>query len=182
MHKQKLGKILSAVLCAALALSLSSAALAAEGETHITIIGTSDTHGNIWGYSYEDMTESSDNGLARISTYVNQVRAENPNTILVDAGDTIQGTIMTDDLYSEDTADHPVPAALNYMGYDAWTLGNHEFNFGVDTLQSILEPTAAISPARATPLWSGAALTWPSSASPPPTFPSGTAPSRALPS
>lgn len=139
MHKQKLGKILSAVLCAALALSLSSAALAAEGETHITIIGTSDTHGNIWGYSYEDMTESSDNGLARISTYVNQVRAENPNTILVDAGDTIQGTIMTDDLYSEDTADHPVPAALNYMGYDAWTLGNHEFNFGVDTLQSILE-------------------------------------------
>ena len=138
MKQKRLSKLLSAVLSAALVLSLAPAALAAEGETHITIIGTSDTHGNVWGYSYEDMAESTDDGLARISTYVNQVRAENPNTILVDTGDTIQGTIMTDDLYSKDTANHPVPAAMNYMGYDAWTLGNHEFNFGVDTLKSIL--------------------------------------------
>ena len=138
MKQKRLSKLLSAVLSAALVLSLAPAALAAEGETHITIIGTSDTHGNVWGYSYEDMAESTDDGLARISTYVNQVRAENPNTILVDTGDTIQGTIMTDDLYSKDTANHPVPAAMNYMGYDAWTLGNHEFNFGMDTLKSIL--------------------------------------------
>ena len=68
-----------------MALSLSSAALAAgNGETHLTIIGTSDTHGNIWGYSYEDMKESTGDGLARVSAYVNQVRSENPNTILVD--------------------------------------------------------------------------------------------------
>lgn len=132
--------LLAGLLSAALLASLVPAALAAgTGETHITIIGTSDTHGNIWGYSYEDMKESTGDGLARISTYVNQVRAENPNTILVDAGDTIQGTIMTDDLYSKDTANHPVPAALNYMKYDAWTLGNHEFNFGVDKLQSIID-------------------------------------------
>ena len=131
--------LLAGLLSAAMLVSLVPAALAAgTGETHITIIGTSDTHGNIWGYSYEDMKESSGDGLARVSTYVNQVRAENPNTILVDAGDTIQGTIMTDDLYSRDTANHPVPAALNYMKYDAWTLGNHEFNFGVDKLQSII--------------------------------------------
>ena len=131
--------LLASLLAAAMLVSLVPAALAAgTGETHITIIGTSDTHGNIWGYSYEDMKESTGDGLARVSTYVNQVRAENPNTILVDAGDTIQGTIMTDDLYSKDTANHPVPAALNYMKYDAWTLGNHEFNFGVDTLKSIL--------------------------------------------
>ena len=140
MRNKRFGKLLSAALAAAMALSLSSAALAAgSGETHLTIIGTSDTHGNIWGYSYEDMKESTGDGLARVSAYVNQVRSENPNTILVDAGDTIQGTIMTDDLYSKDTASHPVAAALNYMDYDAWTLGNHEFNFGVDTLKSILE-------------------------------------------
>ena len=139
MHRQTRRKILSALLSAVMVLSLSTAALAAENEeTHLTIIGTSDTHGNIWGYSYEDMKESTGDGLARVSTYVNQVREENPNTILVDAGDTIQGTIMTDDLYSKDTTDHPVPAALNYMGYDAWVLGNHEFNFGVDTLKEIL--------------------------------------------
>ena len=116
MSKQRRNRILSAVLSAALVLSLSTTALAAEtGEVHLTIIGTSDTHGNVWGYSYEDMKESTGDGLARVATYVNEVRAENPNTILVDAGDTIQGTIMTDDLYAKDTADHPVPAALNYM-------------------------------------------------------------------
>ena len=141
MHKQKFGKILSVALSVAMVLSLSVTALAADGETHLTIIGTSDTHGNIWGYSYEDMKESTGDGLARVSTYVSQVREENPNTILVDAGDTIQGTIMTDDLYSKDTTDHPVPAALNYMGYDAWVLGNHEFNFGVDTLKEIIAQT-----------------------------------------
>ena len=154
-----------------MALSLSSAAPAAgNGETHLTIIGTSDTHGNIWGYSYEDMKESTGDGLARVSAYVNQVRSENPNTILVDAGDTIQGTIMTDDLYSKDTASHPVAAALNYMDYDAWTLGNHEL-ISVWTLSSPFwsrwtcrcwrptsrTPTAATSPARATLSWSGAA-------------------------
>ena len=184
MRKNRLSKLLAAAVTAALVVSLAPAALAAEGETHITILGTSDTHGNVWGYSYEDMAESDGDGLARISTYVKQVRAENPNTILVDAGDTIQGTIMTDDLYSKDTAGHPVPAALNYMGYDAWTLGNHEFNFGVDTLKAIIAqadmPVLAaniknadgsyltgagytiverggVSPAPATPSWSGAA-------------------------
>ena len=138
MRKERFRKILSVALSIAMVLSLSVTALAAEGETHLTIIGTSDTHGNIWGYSYEDMKESTGDGLARVAAYVSQVRDENPNTILVDAGDTIQGTIMTDDLYSKDTKDHPVPAALNYMGYDAWVLGNHEFNFGVDTLKSII--------------------------------------------
>ena len=53
MSKQRRNRILSAVLSAALVLSLSTTALAAEtGEVHLTIIGTSDTHGNVWGYSY----------------------------------------------------------------------------------------------------------------------------------
>ena len=140
MRNKRFGKLLSAALAAAMALSLSSAALAAgSGETHLTIIGTSDTHGNIWGYSYEDMKESTGDGLARVSAYVNQVRSENPNTILVDAGDTIQGTIMTDDLYNKTPEEpHPVVTAMNYMGYDAMTLGNHEFNWGIPTMQTIL--------------------------------------------
>ena len=140
MRNKRFGKLLSAALAAAMALSLSSAALAAgNGETHLTIIGTSDTHGNIWGYSYEDMKESTGDGLARVSAYVNQVRSENPNTILVDAGDTIQGTIMTDDLYNKTPEEpHPVVTAMNYMGYDAMTLGNHEFNWGIPTMQAIL--------------------------------------------
>lgn len=140
MKQKRLSQSLLAVLMAvALLVSLIPAALAAEGGKHITILGTSDMHGNIWGYSYEDNKESANNGMARLYTYIQQVRAENPNTILIDAGDDIQGTIMTDDIYNKapDEA-HPVIAAMNYMGYDAMTLGNHEFNWGIPTMQKIV--------------------------------------------
>ena len=132
--------LLASLLAAAMLVSLVPAALAAEtGETHITILGTSDMHGNIWGYSYEDNTESTNNGMARLYTYIQQVRAENPNTILIDAGDDIQGTIMTDDLYNKTPEEpHPVITAMNYMGYDAMTVGNHEFNWGIPVMQTIL--------------------------------------------
>ncbi|HHU01966.1 MAG TPA: bifunctional metallophosphatase/5'-nucleotidase [Christensenellaceae bacterium] len=111
----------------------------AEGETTITILGTSDLHGNIWGFSYEDNAETKNNGMARVYTYIKQVRAENPNTILIDNGDTIQGTIMTDDLFNKNPErEHPVIIAMNYMGYDAMTLGNHEFNWGIPSMKTIL--------------------------------------------
>ena len=74
-----------------------------------------------------------------VYTYVEEVRKENPNTILIDAGDDIQGTIMTDDIYNKiPDEEHPVITAMNYMGYDAMTLGNHEFNWGTGTAASIL--------------------------------------------
>jgi 2',3'-cyclic-nucleotide 2'-phosphodiesterase (5'-nucleotidase family) len=136
--KRSLRALFAALLAVVMLISLMPAALAADGgQKQITIIGTSDIHGNIWGYSYENNKETKD-GMARIYTYVQQVRAQNPNTILVDAGDTIQGTIMTDDLYSKSNADHPVIAAMNAMGYDAWTLGNHEFNFGLANLKTVM--------------------------------------------
>ena len=140
----KLGKrLLPILLTLSMAASmLPAAALAAEadaGEKHITILGTSDMHGNIWGFSYEDNAETANNGMARLYTYIQQVRAENPNTILIDAGDDIQGTIMTDDIYNKTPEEpHPVITAMNYMGYDAMTLGNHEFNWGIPTMQTIL--------------------------------------------
>jgi 5''-nucleotidase/2'',3''-cyclic phosphodiesterase and related esterases len=136
--KRSLRAVLAALMAVVMLVALAPAAFAAEaGQKQITIIGTSDVHGNIWGYSYENNKETSD-GLARVYTYVQQVRAQNPNTVLVDAGDSIQGTIMTDDLYSSSNADHPVIAAMNAMGYDAWTLGNHEFNFGLDNLKTVM--------------------------------------------
>ncbi|BDF69373.1 hypothetical protein CE91St41_03540 [Oscillospiraceae bacterium] len=140
MKKRTLGKLLSAVLTAAMLLSLVPAALAAEaGETHITILGTSDMHGNVWGYSYEDDKDMGNNGMSRLYTYIQQVRAENPNTFLIDAGDDIQGTILTDDLYNKTPDEpHPVIAAMNFMGYDAMTPGNHEFNWGIPTMLKIL--------------------------------------------
>ena len=140
----KFGKrLLPILLTLSMGLSLlPTAALAAEadsGEKHLTILGTSDMHGNIWGFSYEDNSETTNNGMARLYTYIQQVRAEDPNTILIDAGDDIQGTIMTDDLYNKTPEEpHPVITAMNYMGYDAMTLGNHEFNWGIPTRQTIL--------------------------------------------
>ena len=140
----KFGKrLLPILLTLSMGLSLlPTAALAAEadsGEKHLTILGTSDMHGNIWGFSYEDNSETTNNGMARLYTYIQQVRVEDPNTILIDAGDDIQGTIMTDDLYNKTPEEpHPVITAMNYMGYDAMTLGNHEFNWGIPTMQTIL--------------------------------------------
>ena len=106
---------------------------------HVVILATSDVHGDLFGFSYEDDAETKNSGAARLYTYVQKVRKENPVTFLIDGGDCIQGTIMTDDICSK-TPDEPHPSmeVMNLMGYDAMTLGNHEFDFGVRTMEKIL--------------------------------------------
>lgn len=136
-------RIGAAALVLALLFTLAIFAAHAEdgggGETHIVILGTSDMHGNIWGWTYEDGTETTNNGIARVYTCLQQVREENPVTFLVDGGDEIQGTLLTDDIANKEPENpHPVIAAMNLMGYDAMTLGNHEFNWGVPTMMQIL--------------------------------------------
>ena len=107
----------------------------------ITILGTSDVHGQLWNWSYEDDKELPV-GLSQVSTVVNQVRAQNPaGTVLIDNGDNIQGTILTDDLYNKaplvNEKTHPMITAMNVMKYDAMVLGNHEFNFGLPLIKKI---------------------------------------------
>ena len=105
----------------------------------LVILGTSDMHGNIWGFSYEDSKESTNNGMSRLYTFIESERETHPGLILLDAGDDIQGTIMTDDLANKNPDElHPVIAAMNYMGYDAMTLGHHEFNWGITSMKKIL--------------------------------------------
>lgn len=105
----------------------------------LVILGTSDMHGNIWGFSYEDSKESTNNGMSRLYTFIESERETHPGLILLDAGDDIQGTIMTDDLANKNPDElHPVIAAMNFMGYDAMTLGNHEFNWGITSMKKIL--------------------------------------------
>jgi len=136
---QRLRKFLAGGLAALMLVGLLPAALAAEGDVTLTIIATSDTHGNVWGWSYEDGKESTSGSLAQVSTYVNSLREAGENVILVDNGDTIQGTIMSDDLANKNPDEpHPVIAAMNYMGYDAMGLGNHEFNWGITSMKKIL--------------------------------------------
>ena len=101
-----------------------------HGQTHVVILGTTDIHSNLWGFSYENDKETTNNGMARIATYIEKVRAEEPYVILVDNGDTVQGTILTDDIYNKKDGPHPIISAMNYLNYDSMTLGNHEYNFG----------------------------------------------------
>ncbi|MCK9192134.1 MAG: 5'-nucleotidase C-terminal domain-containing protein [Sphaerochaetaceae bacterium] len=126
-------------------LLMSTTALFAQGLTEmpeaktITVLATTDVHSDIWGFSYENDTETTNTGLARAYTYIKSVRAENPgNVVLVDNGDTIQGNILTDDIYNKKDGPHPVIQTMNYMGYDSMTLGNHEYNFGIDLINRII--------------------------------------------
>jgi|GEM_PF-6875717 len=109
----------------------------AESTTHITIIATSDLHGNLIGYRYEDGIETQD-GLAKIQAYVQKVRQENPNIILIDGGDFLQGNPICAAYTPKKNARHPVIALMNFMHYDVATLGNHDFNYGMAAQQRAL--------------------------------------------
>lgn len=103
----------------------------AAEEMTLTILGTSDMHGNLTSWSYEANKDYANSGFARTATLVKETKVQNPNTLVIDNGDTIQGTILTDDLYNSDlTKPNPVIDIMNVIGYDSMTLGNHEFNFG----------------------------------------------------
>lgn len=119
----------------------------ADRSYELTVMGTTDLHGNAvnWDYfknaEYDDSAHN-DVGLAKISTLVNEVRADKgrSNTLLIDAGDTIQGTPL-DYYYAKvdpitNGTTHPMAAAMNAIGYDAAALGNHEFNYGLDVLRA----------------------------------------------
>ena len=95
-------------------------------EQTIRVAATSDVHGRIYPYDYAIDGKDDDAGLAKVSTVVNSLRAENPNMILMDDGDTVQDN--SSELFN-DLEVHPMVEAMNSIGYDIWTLGNHEFNF-----------------------------------------------------
>ncbi len=100
----------------------------------LTILATTDMHGNILPVDY--YTNKSDaRGLAKAATIIRNVRKDNPNTLLIDSGDTIQGTPLA---YFHNIKNNvppdPMMLTMSALGYDAATLGNHEFNFGLKVL------------------------------------------------
>jgi 2',3'-cyclic-nucleotide 2'-phosphodiesterase/3'-nucleotidase len=122
--------LLLLLFCLSLSFLASQPTIEIPSAQNLVILATTDLHGNVWGFSYENDKDTTNTGMARIATYVQQVRKEENNVVLVDNGDTIQGNIMTDDLYNKREGEHPVMRAMNLLEYDAMTLGNHEFNFG----------------------------------------------------
>ena len=127
---------------AALLLVLSTMGFAKE--VNVKILGTSDVHGRVVPWSYASDTEDKSGSYAQLSTLINQRRKENKNVILVEVGDAIQDNSI--DLFAltlEEAKNHPIPKVLNYMKYDVFVPGNHEFNFGMPVLNEILNDIKA---------------------------------------
>ena len=104
-------------------------------EVSIKILGTSDVHGRVLAWNYAADEEDKSGSYAQISTLVKKIREKNKNVILVEVGDAIQDNWIEKFAM---TPKHPIPEILNYMGYDIFVPGNHEFNFGMPTLSNIL--------------------------------------------
>ena len=104
-------------------------------EVSIKILGTSDVHGRVMAWNYAADEEDKSGSYAQISTLVKKIREKNKNVILVEVGDAIQDNWIEKFAM---TPKHPIPEILNYMGYDIFVPGNHEFNFGMPTLSNIL--------------------------------------------
>ncbi|GAA1263375.1 multifunctional 2',3'-cyclic-nucleotide 2'-phosphodiesterase/5'-nucleotidase/3'-nucleotidase [Planotetraspora silvatica] len=160
----KIGKALAAgatVVAAFGLLAPSAPATASSGHSSsghsvkVTVMASSDIHGNAvnWDYfknaEYDDSAHN-DVGLAKVSTLVKQIRADRgaDHTLLFDSGDTIQGTPL--DYYYAKMEPvtttgkiHPMAKAMNAIGYDAVTLGNHEFNYGLPLLAKWIDQMKA---------------------------------------
>lgn len=109
----------------------------------LRILGTSDLHTNFVNYDYYQDKPTNEFGLAKTALLIDEARAENPNNLLFDNGDLIQGTPLGGYKVNVDPLEkgelHPALAALQALDYDASTLGNHEFNYGLDYLDLVLE-------------------------------------------
>jgi 5'-nucleotidase len=105
-----------------------------EGETLITILHTNDQHSQIDPIPANDRTYGGKGGVARRATLVKRIRREQPNTLLVDAGDSFQGTPYFNFYRGEVEY-----KAMSAVGYDAGTLGNHDFDNGVEALAEAMK-------------------------------------------
>lgn len=110
----------------------------------LTVFSTSDVHGSVIGWNYFK-AQPADVGLAKVSTIINEARAQKGREdaiLCIDGGDILQGTpldtYMVQHLHEWKAGEHPMFAAYNKIGYDAIELGNHEFNFGLDYLRKAI--------------------------------------------
>ncbi|MBM7636675.1 bifunctional 2',3'-cyclic-nucleotide 2'-phosphodiesterase/3'-nucleotidase [Streptococcus saliviloxodontae] len=115
-----------------------------EGDSvNMRILSTTDLHTNLVNYDYYQDKESQAVGLAKTAVLIKQAREENSNTVLVDSGDTIQGTpfgtyeALINPVKEGET--HPMYKAFEKLGYDAETLGNHEFNYGLEFIDRMVK-------------------------------------------
>ncbi len=111
---------------------------AATGQAHLRLMETTDLHVHVFPYDYYADRPVDTVGLSRTASIIEGVRAESTNSLLLDNGDFLQGNPMGDYIAYErgmkEGDMHPVITAMNTLGFDASTLGNHEFNYGISFL------------------------------------------------
>lgn len=111
----------------------------------LRIMATSDLHMHILPFDYVSGTPSLTTGLARTAALIATARAQAPNALLFDNGDFLHGSPLGDQILRmfaremhEPRARHPLVAAMARLGYDAVTLGNHDFDHGIEHLGQVL--------------------------------------------
>src|ERR1041385_5851460 len=113
----------------------SRAQNSASQRAHVVILSTTDMHGHIFPIDY--YTNKYDNvGIAKVATIIRQARKDDPDLLLVDSGETIQGTPL-EYLHNKrnNTPPDPMMLTMNALKYDAMAVGNHEYNFGLKVLE-----------------------------------------------
>ena len=126
-------------LSAGMLLPLLSSCKPSVNEFDLQILATSDLHGKFLPFDYMGNKESKAGSVAQIAKKVNELRNENKSTLLLDNGDALQDNLSEIFTSSNwlDSHNHPMIDAMNLAKYDAVGLGNHEFNYGVPTLEKI---------------------------------------------
>ena len=135
-------RVLQTGVAAAALTGMSGVSWAAGPVVKLRILETTDLHVNVFPYDYYRDAADDTVGLARTATLVKGARAEAKNTMLFDNGDLIQGSPLGDFIaYRRGMKKgdvHPMVAAMNELNYDCGTLGNHEFNYGLEFLQNAM--------------------------------------------
>ena len=121
---------------------------AGESTVNLRILETSDIHVNLMNYDYYQTKTDNKVGLVQTATLVNKAREEAKNSVLFDDGDALQGTPLGDYVANkikdpknpvDPSYTHPLYRVMNLMKYDVISLGNHEFNYGLDYLNKVIE-------------------------------------------
>lgn len=133
--------LIASLLLAGCGSSDNTAAVPAGTKTTLALLETTDLHTNVMSYDYFKLAEDKALGFERTATLIAQARQEFPNTLLLDNGDTIQGTALSDyqatinPLACDQTL--AMYKVMNAAGYEGGGIGNHEFNYGLPFLSQV---------------------------------------------
>ncbi|HEY9512789.1 MAG TPA: bifunctional metallophosphatase/5'-nucleotidase, partial [Rhodanobacter sp.] len=133
--------LFAAALLGACAFTPRKVDLPDGARANVAILETTDIHSNVLSYDYYQLKPDASLGYERTATLIRRARDEFPNTFLFDSGDTIQGTVLADyQAQVEPLAcnqELAIYRAMDALGYDGGTAGNHEFNYGLDFLSQV---------------------------------------------